>query len=152
MVQSWKSWNLSFTWDLESWLTKSAKVLLAFIYLDIATRRSRKQYFWNRPSRSDLTVTSFWRFVRWNYFWLCPFDWNVDRLNMQKGSINVLSMLIFKLINLQSNRFDFFWQCLHPDVFGPFWLICKKKICWLLEHFFIPHIDGKYRSATAPLF
>ena len=88
-VNSQKSWNLFFlhrTWSPD-W-PNVAKILLVLIYLDIPNRPSWKQYFWIRLSRCDMTVTSFWMFLRWNKFWLPPLDWNVDELNMQKGSIN----------------------------------------------------------------
>ena len=39
-------------------------------------------------------------FHTWNKFWQYPLDWIVDKLNMQKISINTLSMWIFKLIKL----------------------------------------------------
>ena len=73
-----------------------AKVLLLLNYLDVPNRASRKQHFCIRLSRSRLRVASFRRFLRWNNFWLCPLNWNVDKLNKQKGSNNVVSMSFFK--------------------------------------------------------
>ena len=69
---------------------------------------------------------------------------------MQKGSINVDSFSIFKLINLQSKRLEFFRHDLHRDVFGQVWLMCKKDLLFVRPIFY-PHIDGKYDSANAPL-
>ena len=37
------------------------------------------------------------------------------------------------------------------EVFLVKMVLCLNMICCLFEHFFIRHIDGKYRSATAPL-
>ena len=73
-----------------------AKVFIVLSYLDTPTRFSRKQHFWIRRLRSELAVTSSWTFLRWNKIWLCPIDWNVDNLNLQKVSIIVVSMPIFK--------------------------------------------------------
>ena len=74
-----------------------AEVLLVLNYLDIPTRPSWEP-FWICLSRCKLAVTSFSMFLWWNKFWLLPLDWYFDKLNMQKGSINVLSMSTFKLI------------------------------------------------------
>ena len=102
-----------------------------------------------RLSRSELTVTSCWMFLRWNKFWLCPLDWNVDKLNMQKGSINVVcwfsNWLISKAIDF--NSFDKIAIQMLLVKFGS----CVKMIYSLFDQFFIRHIDGKFRSATAPL-
>ena len=88
---------LHWTWC--PYCSNVAKVLLMLNSLDIQTRPSWKQHFWIRLSRCELALASFWMFLRWNNFWLFPLDWNVDRLDMQKGSINVQSMSIFKLNN-----------------------------------------------------
>ena len=91
-----ENYLLHWTWCLD-W-PNVTKVLLVLNYLDIPTRPSWKHHFWLRLSRCKLAVTSFWMFLRWNKFWLLPLDWNLDKLNMQKGSMNALGMSIFKLI------------------------------------------------------
>ena len=41
-------------------------------------------------------MTSFWISPNWNKFSLCSLVWNVDKLIMQKGSINVVSLSHFE--------------------------------------------------------
>ena len=74
------------------------KFFLVLIYLQIRPQLWRKQHFWILLSKSQLTVTSFWMFLRWNKFWQCLLDVKVHELSMQKGSINVVSLSVFKLI------------------------------------------------------
>ena len=63
-------------------------------------------------------------FFRWNKVWLFPLDWKIDALNMQKVSINDLSLSIIKLVSLTGNRLHFFRQDLHRDCFGQVLLMC----------------------------
>ena len=54
----WKSWNLSSTRELESWLRKSGKRLPVLRYLDVPTRPSRKlqrfEFFYHIWIESDI--------------------------------------------------------------------------------------------------
>ena len=68
---------------------------------------------------------------------------------MRKDSIIFVSMSIFKLIYLWSNRLEFFRQ-ISIDMFLVKFGWCVKTIFCLFDHLFIRHIDWKDRSATAP--
>ena len=132
---------------LESWLTKCGKSSISVDYLDIPNRPSRKQHFWIRRSKSKLTVAFFWMFLRWKNFWLCPLDWNVDKLNMQKGSIIIVvcrfsNWLISKATGLKS------FDNISIEMFLVKIGLCVKMICFLFDHFFMRHIDRKYRSSN----
>ena len=58
-----------------------------------------KTTFWIGLSRCEMAVATSWMFVRWNKFRVSPLDWIVDKLNMQKGSINVLMFLVYRFSN-----------------------------------------------------
>ena len=126
-----------------------AKVIIVLNYLDIPNPTSRKQRYWIRLSRSEMTVTSFWTFLPYDKFWLRLLDWNFDKLNMQKGSINVVcrlsNWLISKAISL--NSFDKLTIEMFLVKFG--W--CSKRICCLFDRIYIRLISLKISHAIEPL-
>ena len=113
-------------------------------YINIPTRISAKQHFEFVYYGVNWSWRLFCLFLRWDMFWLFPLEWNVDNLNLQKSSLKVLSMLIFKVNNLWNNRLEL---CIEMFLlkFG-FWL---KRICCLFDEFFTHSLDGKNRSVIA---
>ena len=107
------------------------KNLLVLNYLDTPNRFSWKQRFLFRLSGSEVTVTSFRMLPRGNEKWFCPIAWNLDKLNMNKGWNNFVSMPNFRMNNLYSNWLQFFRQSLHRDAHGQFWLMCRRDLLFL---------------------
>ena len=71
-------------------------------------------------------------------------DWNVDRLNMRKGPNKLVILSIFILIIPLGYRIQLFRRGLRRDVSVHIGLFVKV-ICCTCDHFFMRHIDGKYR-------
>ena len=116
---------------------KVVKVLFVFNYFDVSTRPSQKQLFRIRLSRSQLTLTSFWIFPKWNYFWLCPVDWNNDRLKLQNVQLRFLvcrflNWLISKAMGL--NSFNKISLEIFLVNFGSFVQVVQV-ICCMLDQF-----------------
>ena len=100
-LHSKKSWKLIFTSDLESWWTKCGKSSISVELSWYSNSTFLKTTFLNSSIKVWIGGDIFLKvFFRRNKLWLFPLDWNDDKPNMQKGSINVFSMSIFKLIIL----------------------------------------------------
>ena len=68
---------------------------------------------------------------------------------MRNSPVSTLILSTIKLIIHWSYRLEFIGQCLHPYDFCQYWVICKIDLLYVWS-IFIGHLDGKYRSATAP--
>ena len=100
-IHSWKSWKLSFTSDVEPWFAKCGESSVGVELSWYSKSTFTKITFLNSSIKVWIDGGIFFFNVhRRNNFWLCPLDWNDNKLNTQKGWINAVSMSIFRLINL----------------------------------------------------
>ena len=84
-----------------NWKTDSLKVakFFYFWFILIFQHDPLEKNHWNSLLLCEMTMTSFWKVFTGSTFWLCPVDWNVDRLDMQKGSVIVFRLAIYTLNN-----------------------------------------------------
>ena len=98
-----------------------------------------------------IIVLFFWKTMEWNYLCFCPSNWNVDRSKMQEGPNNIPPLLYFRLVNVQSHRFELFRQGPRRDVFVNIAFFVNVICCSLFDQSFMGPTDWKYRSGTALL-
>ena len=129
-VLSKKSRKLSSTSQLERWLTKRDKS-----YSVELSWYSKSTFAKTTLLNSSIQVRTdgdiFWIFLPYDKFWLRLLDSNFDKLNMEKGSIIVVSMSTFKLINLYSNQLEIFRQAHNRDAFGQISLMFKNDLLFV---------------------
>ena len=102
-------------------------------------------------STSEVTAICFRVLIRRIIQWFCPLRGNIDRLNLRNGPCTIFNLSISSFINIWSYRLEFFHWGLYRDVLlsilDDLWM--WFVVCSL--NFPMGHINGKYRSATAPL-
>ena len=126
-----------------------AEVQLVLKYLDVPLCLSRKLPICILLS-TELTVICLKLFLRKSNFWLCPFDWNVDGLNMPKVQLgflicwfwtrNIPKVSLRIRSTRSSSRCSMSFLRFFVDV-----------VCCVFDQFLMRYIDGKYLSVTAPL-
>ena len=126
----WKSNNVSFTSEMESWLIRIKKVLLVLRYIEFQTCTSRRLHFWNCYQVLNWRFfLIFQMFIRWNNQCFFPLHWNIEMLNMRNCPMKIFILFVFRPIIIWSHRLEFFRRCLYRHVSCQYWVLF---ICDLL--------------------